>query len=174
MYKKERSDEMDYELMMNGNVKVGELAPDFTVKTTMGEIKLNSIKEKKLILFSYPGDFNPVCTDEIIEFSKLNDEFMKRNTYLIGLSTDSISSHIAWLNDIYNRTGIKVPFPIISDRNGEIARKYGMISSTISNSETIRNVYIIDELGKIVAILSYPNQIKRNIYEILRIIDNLN
>lgn len=85
-----------------------------------------------------------MCTTEIIAFSRANEYFKALNTCLIGLSVDSNASHLAWLYDIYLKTGIRVPFPIIADRNGEIARKYGMISSDISNTETVRNVFIID------------------------------
>ena len=85
-----------------------------------------------------------MCTTEIIAFSEVYTYFNNLNTYLLGLSVDSNSSHLAWLYDIYLKTGIKVPFPIIADRNGELARKYGMISNDISNSETVRNVFIID------------------------------
>ena len=83
------------------------------------------------------------------------------NTCLIGLSVDSNASHLAWLYDIFCKTGIKVPFPIIADRNGEIARKYGMISNDISNAETVRNVYIIDDKGIIRLILIYPMKVGR-------------
>lgn len=85
-----------------------------------------------------------MCTTEIIAFSKANRYFEGLNACLIGLSVDSNSSHLAWLYDIYLKTGIRVPFPIIADRNGQIARKYGMISNDISNTETVRNVFIID------------------------------
>lgn len=135
---------MDYEVMMNGNVKIGDLAPDFVADTTKGKIKLSDNKGKWIVLFSYPGDFNTICTSEIIEFSRSSTYFEERGINLIALSVDSIASHEAWLRDIYTRTGVTVRFPIIADRNAEIARKYGMISSNISNSETTRNVYIID------------------------------
>ena len=135
---------MDYELMMNGNVKIGQQAPDFEAITTYGEIKLSDYKGKWLILFSHPGDFTPVCTTEMIAFAKAFPYFQKLNTELLGLSIDSNSSHLAWMYDIYYRTGIVLPFPIIADRSGEIARKYGMISNDISNTETVRNVFIID------------------------------
>ena len=135
---------MDYEIMMNGIVKIGTYAPDFETITTMGRIKLSNYRSKWVVLFSHPGDFTPVCTTEIIAFSRANEYFENLNTCLIGLSADSNSSHLAWLFDIYLKTGIRVPFPIIADRNGEIARKYGMISSDISNTETVRNVFIID------------------------------
>ena len=135
---------MDYEIMMNGIVKIGTYAPDFEAQTTMGRIKLSNYRGKWVVLFSHPGDFTPVCTTEIIAFSRANEYFENLNTCLIGLSVDSNASHLAWLFDIYLKTGIRVPFPIIADRNGEIARKYGMISSDISNTETVRNVFIID------------------------------
>lgn len=136
---------MNYEVMMNGNVKLGEYAPDFNAVTTMGEIKLSEYRGKWVVLFSHPGDFTPVCTTEIIAFAKANTYFEERNTCLIGLSVDSNPSHLAWIYDIYRKTGIKIPFPIIADRNGEIARKYGMIAGDISKTETVRNVYIIDD-----------------------------
>lgn len=164
---------MDYELMMNGNVKIGQVAPDFNAVTTMGNIKLDDYKGKWVVLFSHPGDFTPVCTTEIIAFSKMHQNFEKMNTCLIGLSIDSNPSHLAWLYDIYCKTGIVVPFPIIADRSGEIARRYGMISSNISNTETARNVYIIDDKKIIRAILVYPMNIGRNIPEILRIVKAL-
>lgn len=164
---------MDYEIMMNGNVKIGMHAPDFEAETTMGPIGLNQYRGKWIVLFSHPGDFTPVCTTEIIAFSKANTYFEQRNTCLIGLSVDSNSSHLAWIYDIYCKTGVKVPFPIIADRNGIIARKYGMISNDISNTETVRNVFIIDDKGIIRAILVYPMNIGRCIPEIIRVIEAL-
>lgn len=164
---------MDYEIMMNGNVKIGQYAPEFEAQTTMGKMKLSDYRGKWLVLFSHPGDFTPVCTTEIIAFSKANTYFERLNTCLLGLSVDSNPSHLAWLNDIYCMTGIVVPFPIISDRSGEIARKYGMIATDISNTETVRNVFIIDDKGKIRTILVYPMNVGRWIPEILRIVQAL-
>jgi len=159
---------MDYEIMMNGNVKIGMNAPDFEANTTMGKISLNQYRGKWVVLFSHPGDFTPVCTTEIIAFSKANTYFEKLNTCLIGLSVDSNSSHLAWIYDIYCKTGIRVPFPIIADRNGQIARKYGMISNDVSTTETVRNVFIIDDKGVVRLILVYPMNVGRCIPEILR------
>lgn len=164
---------MDYEVMMNGNVKIGQMAPNFEADTTLGPINLNDYKGKWVVLFSHPGDFTPVCTTEIIAFAKANTYFEQLNTCLIGLSVDSNPSHLAWLYDIYCRTGIKIPFPIIADRNGTIARKYGMISNDVSSTETVRNVFIIDDLGVIRVILVYPLNIGRCIPEIIRIIEAL-
>ena len=164
---------MDYELMMNGNVKIGQKAPDFYAITTFGEIRLDYYKGKWLVLFSHPGDFTPVCTTEMIAFTRAYTYFKLLNTELLGLSVDSNSSHLAWVYDIYCRTGIKVSFPIIADRNGEIARKYGMISNDISNTETVRNVFIIDDKGVIRTILIYPMNVGRFIPEIIRIVQAL-
>lgn len=161
---------MDYELMMNGNVKIGQHAPEFEAVSTMGNISLNDYKGKWLVLFSLPGDFTPVCTTEIIAFANANTYFNKLNTYLVGLSIDSNPSHLAWMYDIYCKTGIVIPFPIIADRSGEIARKYGMISNSISNTATVRNVFIIDDKQIVRTILVYPMNIGRNIPEILRIV----
>jgi len=164
---------MDYEIMMNGIVKVGDRAPEIEANTTMGKINLNDYKGKWVVLFSHPGDFTPVCTTEMIAFSRANDYFTERNTCLIGLSVDSNSSHLAWMYDIYYRTGIKLPFPIIEDRNGVIARKYGMVSNNVSTYQTVRNVFIIDDKQIVRAILIYPMEVGRFIPEIIRLIDAL-
>lgn len=115
----------------------------------------------------------PVCTTEIIAFSKADTYFKQQNACLLGLSVDSNASHLAWLYDIYCKTGIRVPFPIIADRNGTIARKYGMIANDISNTETVRNVFIIDDKGIVRAILVYPMNVGRCIPEILRVLQAL-
>ena len=164
---------MDYELMMNGNVKIGQRAPEFEANTTIGRVSLNDYIGQWLVLFSHPGDFTPVCTTEMIAFTRAHTYFKQLNTELLGLSVDSNSSHLAWVYDIYCRTGIKISFPIIADRNGEIARRYGMISNDISNTETVRNVYIIDDKGIIRTILIYPMNVGRFIPEIIRVVQAL-
>lgn len=164
---------MDYELMMNGNVKLGQKAPDFNAITTFGNISLKDYQGKWLIFFSHPGDFTPVCTTEMIAFTRAHTYFKNLNTELLGLSIDSNPSHLAWIYDIYCRTGIKISFPIIADRNGEIARKYGMISNDISTTETVRNVFVIDDKGVVRTILIYPMNIGRFIPEIIRIVQAL-
>mgnify|MGYP002286952906 CR=1 FL=1 len=159
--------------MMNGNVKIGQRAPDFEAITTFGPVKLNDYKGKWLVFFSHPGDFTPVCTTEMIAFARANTYFEQLNACLLGLSIDSNPSHLAWVNDIYLRTGIMLPFPIVADRNGQIARKYGMIANDISTTETVRNVFIIDDKGIVRTVLVYPLNIGRFIPEIIRIIQAL-
>lgn len=109
----------------------------------------------------------------MIAFAKMNSEFEAKNACLLGLSVDSNSSHLAWVLDIYQKTGIRLPFPIIADRSGEIARKYGMISNNVDNTATVRNVYIIDDLGIVRLVLVYPMNVGRCIPEILRALDAL-
>lgn len=164
---------MDYEIMMNGIVKIGDRAPEIEANTTMGKFNLNDYKGKWVVLFSHPGDFTPVCTTEMIAFARANEYFTERNTCLVGLSVDSNLSHLAWMYDIYCRTGIKLPFPIIEDRNGVIARKYGMVSNNVSTYQTVRNVFIIDDKQIVRAILIYPMEVGRFIPEIIRLIDAL-
>lgn len=159
---------MDYEIMMNNNLKIGMEAPDFDAVSTMGDISLSNYKGKWVVFFSHPGDFTPVCTTEIIGFAKADTYFKKINTELIGISVDGLNSHLAWLYDIYLKTGLVVNFPIIADQNGVIARKYGMISNDVSSTETVRNVFIIDDKGIIRVILVYPMNVGRFIPEILR------
>lgn len=164
---------MDYELMMNGNVKIGQKAPEFNAITSFGPKSLNDYKGKWLVFFSHPGDFTPVCTTEMIAFARTYTYFQQLNTDLLGLSIDSNASHLAWIYDIYCKTGISLPFPIVADRSGEIARKYGMISSDVSTTETVRNVFIIDDKQIVRTILIYPLNVGRFIPEIIRTIQAL-
>ena len=164
---------MDYELMMNVTVKIGQTAPDFSANSTYGPVCLNDFKGKWLVFFSHPGDFTPVCTTEMIGFAKAYPYFQKLNTELLGISIDSNPAHLAWMYDIYLKTGICLPFPILTDRNGAIARKYGMIANDVSTTETVRNVFIIDDKGIVRTILVYPLNIGRFIPEILRIVQAL-
>lgn len=141
--------------------------------STIGKISLNEYKGKWIVLFSYPEDFEGVSTTEIISFEKTNTYFKRLNTNLIGLGIDSNASHLAWLYDIYQKTGVTVSFPIISDLGGTIARKYGMISNDINVNKPVRNTFIIDDKGIVRAILTYPMNIGRCIPEILRILEAL-
>lgn len=152
---------------------LGSTAPDFEANTTMGPIRLSDYKGKWVVLFSHPGDFTPVCTTEFICFAKYYNEFQKRNTDLIGLSVDSNSSHLAWIYNICTLTGIDIPFPIIDDSSTRVARLYGMISEPVSNTTTVRSVFIIDDKQVLRTILYYPMTTGRNIPEIIRIIDAL-
>lgn len=162
-----------YELEKFKSLRIGDKAPRFIADTTDGKIKLSDYTGNWLILFSHPGDYTPVCTTEFLEFSKMYSEFKSRNCKLLGLSIDSTPSHLSWLNNIHNSTGVKVPFPVIADRDMTISKMYGMIAPNISNTETIRSVFIIDPEQTIRAILQYPKTNGRNVIEIMRLLDAL-
>jgi peroxiredoxin (alkyl hydroperoxide reductase subunit C) len=128
---------------------LGQEAPDFEAPTTQGTLRLSDYKGTWLILFSHPADFTPVCTTEFMAFTQIYDELKKRNVELLGLSVDSVSSHIAWIRNCEEKMGVKIPFPIIADLNKEVAKKYGMIHPEQSKTETVRCVFIIDPESKI-------------------------
>lgn len=148
-------------------------APEFEAFTTQGKKKLSDYRGKWVILFSHPADFTPVCTTEFMAFTELNDEFEKHNVQLIGLSIDSVWSHIAWVRNIKEKTGVQIPFPIIADLSMDVAKKYGMIHPGADNTSTIRCVFIIDPDGILRCMLYYPMQVGRNMLEIIRIIKAL-
>ena len=152
---------------------IGRIAPDFTAITTQGPVTMSQYRGKWVVFFSHPGDFTPVCTSEFISFSLLYPEFEKRNAQLLGISIDSNPSHLAWFYNIYQFTGITIPFPLISDRDADVATLYGMVNPDRIYEQSVRDVYIIDPNQRIRAILTYPATNGRNMYEILRLIDAL-
>ncbi len=156
---------------------IGDNAPFFKAKTTMGEINFpEDYKGKWVILFSHPADFTPVCTTEFITFASMQEEFRKLNTELIGLSIDSIYAHIAWLRTIKEKIeykgmkNVEVKFPVIEDIKMDVAKKFGMLQPNASTTQAVRAVFIIDEKAKVRAILYYPLSAGRNIQEINRLI----
>jgi peroxiredoxin (alkyl hydroperoxide reductase subunit C) len=153
--------------------RLSEPAPAFEAATTHGALKLDDFKGSWLVLFSHPADFTPVCTTEFIAFAEIYPELQKRGVELLGLSVDSTSSHIAWVRNVEEKTGVKIPFPIIADLNKEVSMAYGMIHPGQSKTETVRCVFIIDPNQIIRTILYYPLTTGRNMQEILRIIDAL-
>ena len=157
----------------NGFPRLGQPAPAFEAQTTHGTVRLEDFKGSWLILFSHPADFTPVCTTEFVAFAEMAPELKKRNVELCGLSIDSNYSHIAWVRNIENNFGIKVPFPVIADLNKEVATLYGMIMPGESKTETSRCVFVIDPNGILRAMIYYPLTTGRNMQEILRLIDAL-
>ena len=153
--------------------RIGEPAPAFEAVTTHGMLKLEDFKGGWLILFSHPADFTPVCTTEFIAFAEIHPELQKRGVELLGLSVDSVSSHIAWVRNVEEKTGVRIPFPIIADLSKAVSLAYGMIHPGQSKTETVRCVFIIDDKQVIRTILYYPLTTGRNMDEILRIIDAL-
>lgn len=153
--------------------RINEAAPDFTALTTQGQISLSDYRGKWLVLFSHPSNFTPVCTTEFVSFAENSGRFADLNTELLGLSIDSVYSHIAWLRNIEELFGVEIPFPVIADLGMEVANKYGMIQKGVSDTSAVRAVFIIDEQGIMRAIIYYPPQVGRNIDEVLRLVKAL-
>lgn len=147
---------------------IGEEAPDFTAKTTTGWLTLSEYgKDSWVILFSHPADFTPVCTTELSGFAVRKAEFTKLNAKLLGLSVDSISAHLGWVQNVKQKTGVYFDFPIIADMKMEVAKMYGMIQGETSVA-AVRAVFFIDPARKVRLIMYYPLNVGRNMDEILR------
>lgn len=153
--------------------RIGDSAPAFETSTTQGKLRLEDFKGYWLILFSHPADFTPVCTTEFIAFAEIYPELQKLGVNLLGLSVDSVNSHIAWVRNIEEKTGVRIPFPIIADLSREVSSAYGMIHTAQSKTETVRCVFIIDPNQIVRAILYYPLTTGRNMQEIVRIVKAL-
>jgi len=153
--------------------RLGEPFPKIEANTTHGKIVIpDDFKGKRIVLFSHPADFTPVCTTEFVSFQKHKEEFDKLNVQLIGLSIDQVFSHIKRVERIEQNLGVKIEFPIIADDTGRIARMLGMIHPA-KGTNTVRAVFIIDDKGILRAILYYPQEVGRNIKEILRLVKAL-
>lgn len=149
--------------------RIGDMAPDFEAVTTLGKIQFSDFnKDKWVILFSHPADFTPVCTTELSEFARQQDYFTEQNTKLIGLSIDSIHSHIAWVHNVKEKLGVLMNFPIIADIDMHVAKLYGMLQPGESETAAVRAVFFIDTKGKIRLIMYYPLNVGRNMDEIKR------
>jgi peroxiredoxin 2/4 len=155
---------------------IGDKAPAFKAKTTMGDISFpEDYKGKWVILFSHPADFTPVCTTEFMTFATMQEDFKKLNTELIGLSIDSLYAHIAWLRRIKdikykNMKDVEVMFPVIEDIKMDVAKKFGMVQPNASSTQAVRAVFIIDDKQIVRTVLYYPASTGRNMDEIKRII----
>ncbi len=152
---------------------LGDRFPELEVKTTHGVKKLpDDYKGKWFVLFSHPADFTPVCTTEFIAFQERKDEFDKLNCELIGLSVDQVFSHIKWVEWIKENMGVEITFPIIADDMGQVAKKLGMIHPK-KGTNTVRAVFIVDDKGVLRLVLYYPQEVGRNIDEIVRAVKAL-
>lgn len=153
--------------------RLNEPAPDFEALSTFGPIKLSDFRGKWVILFSHPADFTPVCTTELTEFARRHEEFKKLNTQLIGLSIDSIYSHLAWIRNMEQHFGVKIDYPLIADLDMKVAQLYGMIHPGASSTATVRCVFFIDDEGILRAMIYYPLTNGRSVDEILRVLQGL-
>jgi len=153
--------------------RINERAPAFKAKTTHGERSLDDYRGKWLVLFSHPADFTPVCTTEFMGFAKAADRFKALNCELLGLSIDSVHSHIAWIRSIEEKFGVEIPFPIIDDLSMNVAKAFGMIHPGASDTSAVRATFIIDPEGVIRAMVYYPMSNGRSVDEFVRLLTAL-
>jgi len=164
-------------------LRINDVAPDFTAETSQGPIKFHEwLGNSWGILFSHPKDFTPVCTTELGYMARLENEFAKRNTKIIGLSVDPVDKHHKWKADIEETSGAKVNYPMIGDPELKVAKLYNMLPAeagdtcegrTPADNATVRTVFVIGPDKKIKLMLSYPMSTGRNFDEILRVIDSM-
>ena len=155
-------------------IRLGDIAPNFTAKTSMGEINLHDwLGDSWGLLFSHPADFTPVCTTELGRTAALGGEFQKRNVKPIAVSVDPMNSHQDWIKDIEDTQDVTMNFPIIADDDRQVAELYDMIHPNVSEKSTVRTVFVIGPDKKVKLTLTYPPATGRNFNEIIRVIDSL-
>ncbi len=155
--------------------RIGDAAPDFQAVTTFsGEFGFSVWQEQDwVVLFSHPADFTPVCTTELVEFAKRNEDFRAKGVKLLGISVDSIHSHLAWLENIKQKMAVTIPFPMVADINMHVSNMYGMIHPGASATATVRALFVIDPKRVIRALIYYPMNAGRNVDEVLRLVTAL-
>ena len=164
-------------------LRIAQQAPDFEVDTTQGRIKFHEwMGNGWALLFSHPKDFTPVCTTELGALAKLEPEFKKRNTKVLGLSVDPVADHNRWLGDIKDATGHEPGYPLVGDSELKVAKLYDMLPEdagdtsqgrTAATNQTVRTVYVVGPDKLIKAMLSYPMSTGRNFDEVLRLLDSV-
>ncbi|MBC9910470.1 peroxiredoxin [Chitinophaga sp. G-6-1-13] len=156
------------------SLRLGDTAPNFKAKTTIGEIDFYEyLGDSWGVLFSHPADFTPVCTTELGKTALLNGEFAKRNVKVLALSVDPLDKHMSWIGDINETQQCDVTFPIIADEDKTVANLYGMIHPNASETFTVRSLFIIGPDKKVKLTITYPASTGRNFNEVLRVIDSL-
>ncbi|PZN97007.1 MAG: peroxiredoxin [Alphaproteobacteria bacterium] len=149
---------------------LGDTAPNFEARTTMGPVSLSDYRGRWLVLFSHPADFTPVCTTEFVALSRAADRFAALDCALLAISVDSLYSHLAWVRAIRENIGVTISFPIIEDPSMVIGHAYGMIAATAGDAGTMRSTFFIDPAGVIRAITCYPATVGRSVDEMLRLV----
>lgn len=151
-------------------LRIGEVAPDFQARTTMGELRLSDYRGRWVLLFSHPGDFTPVCTSEFVALSRAADRFEALNCALVAISVDSLYAHLGWIRAIRDHFGVTVGFPIVEDPSMVIGRAYGMIAADATDAATLRATFFIDPDGVVRARICYPATVGRSVEELLRVV----
>jgi peroxiredoxin (alkyl hydroperoxide reductase subunit C) len=160
-------------LIYSGLPRLGAPAPAFEADSTQGRLQLGDFAGQWLVLFSHPADFTPVCTTEFLAFARAADAFEARGAVLLGLSIDSIYAHLAWIQRLEEKFGVRVNFPVIADHDRAVATAYGMVMPGESKTEASRCLFIIDPKGIVRAMIYYPMSAGRSIAEVLRLLDSL-
>lgn len=151
-------------------IQIGDLAPNFQARTTMGEMSLADYRGRWVVLFSHPADFTPVCTSEFVALSRAGDRFRALNCDLVAISVDSLYSHLGWIRAIREHFGVTIGFPIVEDPSMVIGRAYGMLAENAPDAATLRTTFFIDPDGIVRARLCYPATIGRSVEELLRVV----
>lgn len=151
-------------------LQIGDVAPNFQARTTMGEMSLSDHRGRWVMLFSHPADFTPVCTSEFVALSRASARFKAMNCALVAVSVDSLYSHLGWIRAIKDAFQVTVRFPIVEDPSLVIGRAYGMIAEDAPDAATLRSTFFIDPEGIIRATLCYPATVGRSVEELLRVL----
>lgn len=151
-------------------LRIGDRVPDFEARTTHGPIRLSDFSGRWLIFFSHPADFTPVCTTEFIALARKAGDFEKMDCALVGLSVDSLYSHLAWMRVIQEQYGVEISFPIVEDPSMAVGKAFGMIDENAADSTAMRTTYFIDPAGIIRATTCYPHNVGRSVDEMIRIL----
>jgi peroxiredoxin 2/4 len=160
-------------LARGAGLRIGDSAPDFEARSTIGPVRLSDYRGRWLVLFSHPADFTPVCTTEFVALAQEAQAFAARDCALMALSVDSLFSHFAWLRMIRDRFDVEVRFPILEDPTMVIGRAFGMVAEHDHDSAAVRTTFFIDPTGVIRAMTCYPASLGRSVPEMLRILDGL-
>jgi peroxiredoxin 2/4 len=155
----------------SGIPRIGDTAPDFTQQSTHGPLTFSTWQDKHwVLLFSHPADFTPVCSTELGEFARRSKEFDALGTKLIGLSVDSIHSHLAWRENLREKLDVEIGYPVLADIDMKVANLYGMLHPGASATATVRAVFVIDPKRVVRALVYYPMNVGRNVDEIKRLV----
>jgi alkyl hydroperoxide reductase subunit AhpC len=165
------------------SLRINDITPDFSANTTQGRIQFHDwIGDQWVVFFSHPKDFTPVCTTELGYMAKIEPEFTRRNTKLIGLSVDPVDAHDRWASDIEETQGHRPKYPMIGDTDLHVAKLYNMLPAeepgtsegrTAATNATVRTVFVIGPDKKIKLTMTYPMTTGRNFDEILRALDSM-
>ncbi|BBC70979.1 peroxiredoxin [Altererythrobacter sp. B11] len=153
-----------------GPLRIGDEVPRFIARSTQGPLDLADFRGRWVVLFSHPADFTPVCTSEFIALAKAEEQFAAMECALVGLSVDSLYSHLAWIRMIHDISGVRVNFPLVEDPTMEIARAFGMIAPDAHDASAVRTSFFIDPQGVLRAATSYPVNVGRSVPEMLRLL----